>query len=845
MRGQVPGSQHAGPPLHLLPGSAENEKGHLVGAPTFDTPCRIRGKDGWREDVSVVAGDPELSFAALLRQLRTEARLTQEELAETAGISARAVSDLERGVNRTAHKDTAQLLAAAFGLSGPTEERFVAAARGRAPVGMVVRGGPGAEHGTSATAAATRALPRDIASFTGRQDELARLLQSIHSLTPSGGVVGIYAIDGMAGIGKTTLAVHAAHYLADAFPDGQFFLPLHAHTPRQRPVDPSDALVSLLLTAGLTPQLIPAGLEARAARWRNQVAGKKILLLLDDAASHEQVQPLLPGTAGSLVLITSRRRLAALHDATVISLDTLPADEAATLLVRLASRADIDARDAAVGKIAGLCGYLPLAIGMLAARLRHHPAWTPAQLAATLAQGRDQLTVMQAENVSVAAAFDLSYQDLPPGPQRLFRRLGLVPGPSIDAYAAAALDGISLPEARQQLNDLYDQHLVTESAPGRYELHDLLRAHAADLAHRVDDESARREAVHRLLDHYLHTAHSGSLVLNPVRSYITLTPAAPGAIPQSFTSRSETLTWFAAERQVLIAAIAQAGELGFDRHAWQLPWAAWLFFDRQGYWHDQVAIQRTAMAAAQRLGDLVAQAHIYRDLGTTYSRLGFLSRAHRYCTRALDLYREAGDRLGEARAHNEIAAIAIQQRRPAEALDHAQRSLDLFRHEDYAPGVAKMLNGVGYMLAQQGQYEHAFVYCEQGLAMYRELASDPLNEAAAWDSVGYVLLNLGRYDEAISALRTALDLIEELQLGYYQTTMLIHLGDAYHAAGVPTRARNAWQKALDILEDLKHSDAELVRARLVGGAPTARSVASAGETDPLAWAAQERAVHWH
>ena len=389
-------------------------------------------------DVSVVAGDPELSFAALLRQLRTEARLTQEELAETAGISARAVSDLERGVNRTAHKDTAQLLAVAFGLSGPAEERFVAAARGRAPVGMVVGGGPGAEQRTSVTAAATRALPRDIASFTGRQDELARLLQSTHSLTPSGGVVGIYAIDGMAGIGKTTLAVHAAHYLADAFPDGQFFLPLHAHTPGQRPLDPSDALVSLLLTAGLTPQLIPAGLEARAARWRNQVAGKKILLLLDDAASHEQVQPLLPGTAGSLVLITSRRRLAALHDATVISLDTLPAHEAATLLVRLASRADIGAGDAAVGKIAGLCGYLPLAIGMLAARLRHHPAWTPAQLATTLAQGRDQLTVMQAENVSVAAAFDLSYQDLTPGPQRLFRRLGLVPGPSIDAYAASA-----------------------------------------------------------------------------------------------------------------------------------------------------------------------------------------------------------------------------------------------------------------------------------------------------------------------------------------------------------------------------------------------------------------------
>jgi transcriptional regulator with XRE-family HTH domain len=267
--------------------------------------------------------DSERSFAGLLRQLRTEARLTQEELAETAGISARAVSDLERGVNRTAHKDTAQLLAAALGLSGPTEERFVAAARGRVSAGMVVGGGRSAGQGTFA-AAVTRALPRDIASFTGRQDELAGLLQSIGSLAVSGGVVGIYAIDGMAGIGKTAFAVHAAHRLAERFPDGQFFLPLHAHTPGQRPVESADALVSLLLTAGLIPQLIPAGLEARAARWRDQVAGKKILLLLDDAASHKQVQPLLPGTAGSLVLVTSRRRLSALEGAAVVSLDTLP-----------------------------------------------------------------------------------------------------------------------------------------------------------------------------------------------------------------------------------------------------------------------------------------------------------------------------------------------------------------------------------------------------------------------------------------------------------------------------------------------------------------------------------------
>ncbi len=214
---------------------------------------------------------------------------------------------------------------------------FVAAARGRAPAADVLAARHGLQPGASA-AAATRALPRDIAAFTGRQAELAQLMGALAETATGGGVVGIHAIDGMAGVGKTTFAVHAAHRLASAFPDGQFFLPLHAHTPGQQPVDPADALASLLLTAGVPAAQIPPGLEARAARWRDYVAGKKILLVLDDASGHEQVRPLLPGTAGSVVLVTSRRRLSALEDATVISLDTLTPRDAAVLLVRLAAR---------------------------------------------------------------------------------------------------------------------------------------------------------------------------------------------------------------------------------------------------------------------------------------------------------------------------------------------------------------------------------------------------------------------------------------------------------------------------------------------------------------------------
>jgi len=333
-----------------------------------------------------------------------------------------------------------------------------------------------------------------------------------------------------------------------------------------------------------------------------------------------------------------------------------------------------------------------------------------------------------------------------------------------------------------------------------------------------------------MLDHYLHTAYTGSRVLNPVRAHITLESPQPGVVPELLGYASETLAWFEAERQVLIAAIGQASDGGFDEHAWQLPWAVWLFFDRAGYWHDQVAIQRAAIDAATRLGDVAAQAHAYRDLGATVGRLGELAEARGYCRQALDLHRQVGDRLGEARAHNEIAMLAEQQGRLAEALGHAQLSLNLFREAGHEQGLAKMLNGVGWMHAQLGDYEQALAFCEQALGMYRG-RGDPLNEAATWDSVGFALLHLGRLDEAISCLRTALNIIDGLRTGYYETTMLVHLGDAYHASGEAVLARQSWQDALDILEGLNHSDADQVRARLHGEEPPGPGVPAAASAE--------------
>ena len=448
--------------------------------------------------------EPPVRFAGLLRRLRTGAGFTQEELAGAAGVSVRSVSDLERGVNLTARRDTARLLADALGLSGATRAEFEAVARGKAQASMQAVSGTTAE----GAGAATRTLPRDISSFTGRDPELRVLMDAAAGAVRSGGVVGIHAIGGMAGIGKTAFAVHVAHQLAARFPDGQIFLPLHGHTPGHRPTDPADALASLLHVAGVTAQQIPPGLEPRMALWRDRLAGKQVLLVLDDAVGSDQVRPLLPSTAGCLVLVTSRRHLTALEDATAISLGTLPPGEAAALLVRLVARPGLDADDPAVTELTRACGYLPLAVGMLARQLHHHPAWAPADLAADLSAARDRLELLATENVSVAAAFNLSYEDLAPGQRQMFRRLGMHPGTDIiDAYAAAALDGTDLNDARRQLEALYDHHLITEPVRGRYRLHDLIREHARALA-AADRPAETESAMNRLLGYYRHTAEA-------------------------------------------------------------------------------------------------------------------------------------------------------------------------------------------------------------------------------------------------------------------------------------------------------------------------------------------------
>ena len=747
-----------------------------------------------------MAEGPAQDFGRLLRQLRDNSGLTQEELAEAASLSPRSISDLERGINATARPQTARLLAGALGLTGPQRAHFLATARGRSPEASPVSGpGPG-----GGSAAATRTLPRDISGFTGRAAELARLMAGLADMTAPGGVAGIHAIGGMAGIGKTTLAVHAAHRLAGQYPDGQIFLPLHAHTPGQQPVDPADALASLLRAAGLGAQAIPAGLDARAGCWRDYLAGKKVLLVLDDATGHEQVRPLLPGTAGSLVLITSRRRLTALEDAAVISLDTLPPDEAAQLLASLAARPDVGRGDTGVAEISRLSGYLPLAIGMLARQLHHHPSWTAAGLAAELAAARDRLELMRAENLSVAAAFDLSYQDLTTGQRRLFRRLGLHPGPDIDAHAAAALDDTSLATARRHLRALYDHHLISEPASGRYRLHDLLREHAQVLS-AADDPDAGEAATDRLLDYYLHTALAAGKHI-PWPNWSPAVTSLPGARPPDcappVSTRRQAATWLEDERANLHAAVSHAAVSARPLPAMLIPAAMAGFLSGRHYRDQALTLHQTALTAARQADDRPGQGRALNLVASTQIEATQFGAAEATLQESLALHRDLGDHGGQADALNGLGRVYWLTGDYPAALGCLQEALQLFRGLGHQLGQAQALNGLGPVRRLTGDYPAAIGCHQQALTLFRETGHQH-GQSEALTHLAVAQRFTGDYPAAAASLRLAQALHRDLGDRYKQAWTLTELGILQRLTGDFPAAEASYQQALEKWHDIK------------------------------------------
>jgi DNA-binding SARP family transcriptional activator/tetratricopeptide (TPR) repeat protein len=689
--------------------------------------------------------------------------------------------------------------------------------------------------------AVPRQLPGAAAYFAGRGAELAALTGMLDQAAQAGGTVVISAIAGTAGIGKTTLAVHWAHQVADRFPDGQLHVNLRGFDPSGTPLTAAEAVRLFLDGLGVAPERIPAGLDAQAALYRSLLADQRMLIVLDNARDPAQVRPLLAGGPGCMVLVTSRNQLtgrAVADGAHLLTLDVLTEAEARDMLACRLSPGRVTAEPAAVTELTALCARLPLALSIAIARAAGRPGLPLATLTAELRGTLARLDALGTGDAAtdVRTVFSWSYRQLSGPAAQMFRLLGVHPGADISGPAAASLAGVTAGQARQALAELARTHLITELNAGRYSSHDLLRAYAAELGVSCDSDTSRHAALHRVLDHYLHTADTASRLLAPYRDPITLSPPRPAVRPEEIDSRQQALDWFQAERQVLLAAIGQAAGGGFGAHAWQLPWAVATFLNFHGYWHELASSQESALAAARQLGDLAGQAQAHRHLGQVQIRLGAYSDASSRLSEALELFRQLGNSTAEARTHYDLGHICELRGHSREALSHLEQALRLYRAAGHRSGEANALNAAGWCHAQLGAHQEALDYCAQALALNRELGNRS-GEAATLDSLGCAHLHLGHHAEAIACCQQAVDIHRDTDDLHLRAEMLTHLGDAYQAGADRSAARRAWRQALDILDDLHDPGAAQVRSRLRlgsadghgGPGTSARSMAADGE----------------
>ena len=663
-----------------------------------------------------------------------------------------------------------------------------------------------------------RQLPVGTRHFTGRVAELSALDTLVNEAAGTAGTVVISAIGGTAGVGKTALALRWAHQVAGQFPDGQLYVNLRGFGPAGRPVSAAVAIRGFLDGLGVAAEQIPADLDAQAALYRSLLSGKRVLVLLDNARDSEQVRPLLPGSPSCLVVVTSRRQLTGLataEGAHLLTLDVLSDVEAHELLSLRLGADRLGAEPKAAAALIELCARLPLALAIAGARVSGRPRFGLGALVEELQDAQRRLDALDAGDTSASlrAVFSWSLASLPAPAARMFGLLGLHPGPDITTPASASLAGVSLPQARSALNQLAEAHLITEHAPGRFSLHDLLRAYAVEQAGPAGHGTAPDEAVGRALDHYLHTAYAAALLLNPSREPLTLHKPRPGVIPEHLADHLQAMTWFEAEHHVVTSAIILATQRGLDAYGWQLPWTMANFLDWRGHWHEWAAVQHAALAAAVRLGDTAGQAAVHRLLAHSCAKLADYDQARAHLTECLRLNHELGDQAGAAHVHQTFSWLSAQQGQNADALSHAERALALFQATGNQAGQAEALNNVGCSYARLGDYQQAQTSCQQALRLYSQLDDRP-GEASSWDSLGYAEHQLGNFTNAAECYGRALRIFCELGNRYYQADTLTHLGDTHCAAGEENRALDAWRQAVTILDELHHPDAARLRVKL-------------------------------
>jgi len=665
-------------------------------------------------------------------------------------------------------------------------------------------------------------LPAAVRAFTGRETELESLDALLTESADAGAAVPVViaAVSGTAGVGKTTLALRWAHRVAARFPDGQLYVNLRGFDPGGLALEPSEAIRGFLEALAVPVARIPAHLDAQAALYRSVLAGRRVLVVLDNARDTEQVRPLLPGSPGCAVIVTSRSHLTGLvaaDGAFGLTLGLLPAADARDLLaLRLGPERAAREADAVDDIIEG-CARLPLALTVAAAGAAASPGFPLAVFAAELKNTTRALDVFQGGDLAtdVRAVFSWSYQALTADAARLFRLLGLHPGPDIAVAAAASLAGIACGPARARLAELTRAHLLTEHAPGRYAWHDLLRAYAAEQACAHDSPQARAEAVHRVLDHYLHTARNAAIMLEPHSGALELAAVQPGTTVSEPATAEAATAWFTAEHPGLLAAIRVAGPAGYGRHAWQLAWILSTFFLRQGAWADHALALQAGRDAAALLGDVPGEAHALHGLALGYARSGRFGDAHPLFLESLRRFEETRDPVSQARIHDSLAWLSEREQRPADALRHAQDAYGLVSTTGNRLGSAQALNSVGYCHALLGQYDEAIACCERALTAIRELG-EPHAEAATWDSLGYIHHQLGDYAQAIACYQRSVSLWRDLADRFNEADTLDQLGNAQRSAGDLGGARQTWAQALRIFDEIDHPDGDQVRAKLEG-----------------------------
>ena len=684
-----------------------------------------------------------------------------------------------------------------------------------------VRGLPGAglaagDGGMRAWRPIPAQLPHDAGGFTGREPELADLA-SVAAGRGDAAVV-ITAIDGIAGIGKTALAVHFAHRAAAAFPDGQLFVNLRGFDPGHPPLVPEDVLARFMRALGADPADLPADPEELAAMYRSQLSGRRVLVVLDNAASAEQVRPLLPGTEGCLAIITSRNRLSglvAVDGAQRLTLDVLPPGQAAALVARIAGHERAAADPAATRRLAELCGRLPLALRIAADRAAAHPHLSMAGLAGELTAESGRLDVLATDDQAsqIRAVFSWSYRALASASARAFRFLGLHPGQDISIAAAAALLGAPFPQTRQLLRSLASGHLLEETGQDRYQFHDLVRVYAAERARASDPEPHRTAAVRRLLTWYLHAADAFERVFNPDHALLPLGTPPSWCKPPAFTTHLQAWRWAESEFANLGPVLRRAATAGDDVLAWQLPVAFMIIYDLSGRMAELIPALRSALATSRELGDRAAQAQILRHLAEACMNAGQLDEAIGCCRDAFAIYTETGDWYGQWSARQIEGRACLFLGQLSQATDRLEQSLATARQASDPWTEGMSLTWLGAVHERLGASEAAIVLREQAVAALKQ-TRNRWQYAYTLHKLGEAYHRLGRAAEAVGTYQQAQAIFRQIGDRHTQAEVLFQLGRAQEAAGQGDAARQSWQQALALFQAYRDPRASQVRAKL-------------------------------